>query len=127
MANGKKKSITTVLFRNTVPEGSKVPSLKGSVEVDRDHVTDIDMSRDDLAIFVAKVQKEGKFVLPQGLKLDIAYWSTTSRKGTNMYSGSLSNPYVKPEEQDDQDVVSPEQKQQAEDAIEAFSRSLAAA
>ena len=97
MATKKKKAISAVLFRNAVPEGSTMPSLKGTIEVDRSFVTDLEMSKDDLAVYVAQVQKEGKFILPEGLELEIAYWNNTSKKGNSYLSGSVQNPYKKTE------------------------------
>jgi len=97
MATKKKKAISSVLFRNAVPEGSTMPSLKGTIEVDRSFVTDLEMSKDDLAVYVAQVQKEGKFILPEGLELEIAYWNNTSKKGNSYLSGSVQNPYKKTE------------------------------
>jgi len=97
MATKKKKAISAVLFRNAVPEGSPMPSLKGTIEVDRSFVTDLEMSKDDLAVYVAQVQKEGKFILPEGLELEIAYWNNTSKKGNSYLSGSVQNPYKKTE------------------------------
>ena len=98
MATKKKKAISAVLFRNAVPEGSTIPSLKGTIEVDRSFVTDFNMSKDDLAVYVAQVQREGKFILPEGLELEIAYWNNTSKKGYDYLSGSVQKPYRKSEE-----------------------------
>tara|TARA_R100000773_G_C4195257_1_gene99664 strand:+ start:548 stop:898 length:351 start_codon:yes stop_codon:yes gene_type:complete len=97
MADTKKKAINAVLFRNAVPEGSNMPLYKGVLEVDRDFVTDITMSDEDITIWTAKVKKEGKFILPQDLKLETAFWSKTSRNGNSFLSGSIQNPYKKPE------------------------------
>ena len=122
MAAIKERSIEGALWKQD-NEGNNRPLYKGTVTVKKDHVTNIDMSDADLKIWIAKVQKEGKLVLPEGLKLSMAFWNNKNDNPSSpALDGPVDNPYVKPvvvEEASVQDTT--------EDAVEAFSRSLAAA
>lgn len=118
----KERSIEGALWKQD-NEGNNRPLYKGTVTVKKDHVTNIDMSDADLKIWIAKVQKEGKFVLPEGLKLSMAFWNNKNDNPSSpALDGPVDNPYVKPvavEETSVQDAT--------EDAVEAFSRTLAVA
>ena len=105
MADKKKKAINAVLFRNAVPEGSNMPSLKGTIEVDRTFITDKEMTDNELAVYVAQVKKEGKFILPEGLEFEVAFWNSVSKKGNSYLSGTVSNPYKDPEAPKVEEVV----------------------
>ena len=97
MAERKERSIEGALWKQN-NEGNNRPLYKGTITVKKDHVTDIKMGEADLKILTAKIEKEGKFVLPEGLKLSMAFWNNRSENPSSpALDGPVDNPYKKPE------------------------------
>ena len=97
MADRKERSIEGALWKQN-NEGNNRPLYKGTITVKKDHVTDIKMGEADLKILTAKIEKEGKFVLPEGLKLSMAFWNNRSENPSSpALDGPVDNPYKKPE------------------------------
>jgi len=97
MTERRERSIEGALWKQN-NEGNNRPIYKGTITVKKDHVTDIDMGQADLKIWIAKVEKEGKFVLPEGLKLSMAFWNNRNdNPSAPALDGPVDNPYKKPE------------------------------
>ena len=95
MTERKERSIEGALWKQN-NEGNNRPIYKGTITVKKDHITDIDMGQADLKIWVAKVEKEGKFVLPEGLKLSMAFWNNRNdNPSAPALDGPVDNPYKK--------------------------------
>ena len=93
MADRKERSIEGALWKQN-NEGNRRPLYKGTITVKKDHITDIKMGEADLKILVAKIEKEGKFVLPEGLKLSMAFWNNTNdNPSAPALDGPVDNPY----------------------------------
>jgi|TARA_R100000234_G_scaffold117700_1_gene96648 hypothetical protein len=97
MAKKERKAIQVVMFNNTSTHDLS-PKFNQKIEVERDYVTDLDISPSEITRLVAEMEKTGKFVLPAGLELEGGFWPSTSNKGNAYYSGNLENPYKKKEE-----------------------------
>jgi hypothetical protein len=93
MAERKERSIEGALWKQD-NEGNNRPVYKGNITVKDDHVTDIPMGAADLKVLVAKIEKEGMFVLPKGLKLSMAFWNNKNgNPSAPALDGPVDNPY----------------------------------
>ena len=89
-----RKAIQSVMFNN-VSNHDLAPKFKQVIVVEKDFVTDMDITPSQITDLVVEMEKTGKFILPAGLKFEGGFWSSTSKNGNAYYSGSVENPYVK--------------------------------
>ena len=88
-----KNAVKSVLFPKN-HSNEKAPKFNQIIEVEDDFVTDFDITPEQITELVAKMEKSGKFVLPEGLRLEGGFWIEKSKAGNTYYKGNVQNPYV---------------------------------
>ena len=88
-----KNAVKSVLFPKT-STNEKAPKFNQIIEVEDDFVTDFDINNNQITELVAKMEKTGKFVLPEGLRLEGGFWIEKSKACNTYYKGNVQNPYV---------------------------------